>query len=324
MINSFFLYSLPHTNFFYFISNQNSGKFKILFKSFLSDQKFTIEFDQREMVQFEELQNFCGNIALPKNTQLIYELDSTSYVEKLSRLIEEMKIKEVDKVVFSRIISKDFSIDLAKTLLKLKINNPNTLVYLAQSGTETWMGATPEILLSETENYFQTMSLAGTLPIDQEWTNKEIEEQQMVTHYIASQLQKLNVEFTVSPLENLEQGNFKHLVQYFQIEKDEVSFQKIIEYLHPTPAVCGVPKEEALALISEFENYNRQYYTGYIHIENEDENQAFVNLRCAQLFENQQHIYVGGGITQDSNPSKEWKETELKSEVMIRNWVLNQ
>jgi len=108
--------------------------------------------------------------------------------------------------------------------------------------------------------------------------------------------------------------------------------------LHPTPAVCGLPKESAKQFILEHEDYNREFYTGFLgelncettiaprsgrrNIENRayavsrTSTQLYVNLRCMQLKNQQAIIYVGGGITEGSNAESEWEETVSKSLVI--------
>ena len=108
--------------------------------------------------------------------------------------------------------------------------------------------------------------------------------------------------------------------------------------MHPTPAVCGLPKEAAKAFILENENYNREFYTGFLgelnfeaqlkprsgkrNIENrayaitKTSTQLYVNLRCMQLDGNNASIYVGGGITESSDAESEWHETVSKSLVI--------
>ena len=84
--------------------------------------------------------------------------------------------------------------------------------------------------------------------------------------------------------------------------------------LHPTPAVCGLPKKEAFEFIQENEGYDRGFYAGYLGIDSQRRTKEyFVNLRSAEFCQNQIKIYVGGGVTAESNPQKEWEETELKS-----------
>ena len=93
--------------------------------------------------------------------------------------------------------------------------------------------------------------------------------------------------------------------------------------MHPTPAVCGFPKEFCKEAISEFEDHSRSFYAGYIKVETDETIQYFVNLRCAEIFQNAALLYVGGGITADSSPEKEWQETELKAGAVLKNLSFN-
>ena len=98
---------------------------------------------------------------------------------------------------------------------------------------------------------------------------------------------------------------------------------ELIQKLHPTAAICGLPRKEALRFIQNKENYSRDYYTGFMGELNapmQGESNLFVNLRCMQLFPKEQKawIYVGGGITASSDPEREWQETQAKSETMKR------
>ncbi len=88
--------------------------------------------------------------------------------------------------------------------------------------------------------------------------------------------------------------------------------------MHPTPAVAGYPKQKAIDFILENENYNREFYTGYFGFINKDKSsKLFVNLRCMQIEKKKLSVYVGGGITKDSNPLNEWQETEDKSKTLL-------
>ena len=93
--------------------------------------------------------------------------------------------------------------------------------------------------------------------------------------------------------------------------------KQLISVLHPTPAVCGFPKLEAKKFILENENYNREYYSGFLgELNIHDATDLYVNLRCMQIKNNQIHLYIGGGITKDSIPEKEWIETANKAMTM--------
>ena len=89
--------------------------------------------------------------------------------------------------------------------------------------------------------------------------------------------------------------------------------------MHPTPAVCGLPKQSAKDFILQNENYNRDFYTGFLgEINILNKTDLFVNLRCIQIVDNIAYIYIGCGITKDSIPDKEFLETVNKSITMKR------
>jgi isochorismate synthase len=92
----------------------------------------------------------------------------------------------------------------------------------------------------------------------------------------------------------------------------------LLNKLHPTPAVCGLPKKDAFDFIIENETHDRGFYAGYIGIETQSSNEYFVNLRCARFFSDRINLFVGGGITADSRPENEWTETELKSGTIMK------
>jgi isochorismate synthase len=90
-----------------------------------------------------------------------------------------------------------------------------------------------------------------------------------------------------------------------------------LDTLHPTPAVCGLPKAAAKDFILQNENYDRCYYTGFLgEINTNLKTELFVNLRCVEIIDTFAAIYVGGGITLDSNPEDEWLETSNKTNTI--------
>ena len=189
------------------------------------------------------------------------------------------------------------------------------------------------------------MSLAGTRKFKENtvipWNQKEIEEQQIVTDYIVNRLQDKTTNITVSKAETHQAGSLVHLRSMISGRMPStVNIGDIITTLHPTPAICGFPTKAAKAFILEEEHYDRTFYTGYLGELNmreetsrnrnrkNQENSAyrtvrtnselFVNLRCMQLTYNKRILYIGGGVTKDSDPELEWQETLAKSEIMKR------
>ena len=89
--------------------------------------------------------------------------------------------------------------------------------------------------------------------------------------------------------------------------------------MHPTPAVAGQPKEEAIQFIKELEPHDRDYYTGFMGpVKGEEGIDLFVNLRCIKNMPGYLSFYVGGGITLESDPAEEWNETRLKAKSLLK------
>ncbi len=196
----------------------------------------------------------------------------------------------------------------------------------------TWMGASPEILVQVDKNkLFKTIALAGTQllkpksdPSHASWRQKEIEEQAMVKRYILNSFKSIRLrEYQEVGPRTVVAGNLMHLRTDFTVNINEVPFPNLgtqmLGLLHPTSAVCGMPKEPATQFILQNEGYNRAYYSGFLGpVQIDSESHIFVNLRCMQLFEQTAYLYAGAGITAESEPEKEWQETQHKMDTMYR------
>lgn len=318
------IFRLPNSKEILMIECQNSGKNWVEFHSFVKDRKIDFFAEKLENLDDKEFKNFFENIQFPENKSNFHYSTQQEYEAKILKAIEIIKENNLQKIVISRPILKEISsIDLLKTFKNLCEKYQNTLCYLLLSEDEIWLGATPEILgkfNKKTEEFF-TMSLAGTLPLNENWSKKEIEEQKPVTQYISNILQKYSTEISQSETYDHISGNIKHLRTDFTAKINTENLENLIAELHPTPAVCGIPKEFCEKNILEIEDYNREFYAGFIKIETEEEIYYFVNLRCAKIYKNQVIAFAGGGITALSSPEKEWRETELKSQAILGNLV---
>lgn len=134
-----------------------------------------------------------------------------------------------------------------------------------------WLGATPETLLSVNGLRFKTMALAGTQAISENqevsWGNKETEEQQLVADDIVKNLEALPIKkLTVAERETIRAGNVLHLRTLISgvMQAANQQVEQIITTLHPTPAVCGLPRDTAASFIQQYEGYDREFYTGFL------------------------------------------------------------
>ena len=252
--------------------------------------------------------------------------------------IKAINQSDILKVVLSRqeVLSLK-AIDITAIFKKLLIKYPTAFVYIwYHPEIGLWAGASPETLIQAEEGNFRTMALAGTMPVignkELVWGAKEIDEQQIVTDHIANELSEMHI--SIGAPYNKMAGNLVHICTdiHGKLTKSQ-DLNSLIRTLHPTAAVCGLPKKEAKNFIVEHEGYDRGFYTGFLgelnfnktnHPGSANKNEhletiLFVNLRCMQLIsepENSAVLYVGGGITNASIPEQEWEETIAKSKVM--------
>lgn len=205
------------------------------------------------------------------------------------------------------------------------------LVYTPQSGM--WLMATPEILLKGEQGKMQTMSLAGTqkaepsrtiadYPIEGvEWSLKNREEQQYVTDYIEDCIKAFSDDYQLKGPYTTMAANLYHLrTDITFLLRDEGKLGDVIHTLYPTPAVCGIPKDEARQFILQHEHQSRKYYSGFVGpISPQGKTHLFVSLRCMNILpEGICELYAGGGLLKESEMEKEWKETEAKMQTIRR------
>lgn len=186
-----------------------------------------------------------------------------------------------------------------------------------------WCGATPETLVQAEKDRFYTMALAGTQPYEGKephWRAKEREEQQYVTDTILHQIKPLCKSINVSDVYTQPAGMVAHLctdIDGQMLESTDIN--AIARAIHPTPAICGTPTSVARDFILREEHFNREFYTGFLGvIQPNKKSRLYVNLRSMSVKDNLASLYIGGGITIDSDPQEEWIETCNKTQTMLR------
>ncbi|CAM1333684.1 chorismate-binding protein [Tenacibaculum aestuariivivum] len=261
-----------------------------------------------------------------KNNIATDYLSEKEHIKLVKKGIKAIKDGLFKKVILSRkekVVLKDFN--TINVFKKLLTNYSTAFTYIwFHPKVGMWLGATPETLVKITDNSFETMALAGTQVFkgttNVTWQSKEIEEQQFVTDYITDKLSEICNQLEKSNLKTVKAGNLLHL-RTFISGKITTKNSTLIKKLHPTPAVCGLPLEESKAFIIKNETYNRSYYAGFLGELNLKEatnktSELFVNLRCMEIKNNTAFVYVGGGITKDSDAKNEWLETVAKTTTM--------
>ncbi|GJM30685.1 MAG: hypothetical protein DHS20C17_33200 [Cyclobacteriaceae bacterium] len=194
-----------------------------------------------------------------------------------------------------------------------------------------WLGASPEALIEvNRDNIFSTVAVAGTQAYKEEiplqevaWRQKEIEEQALVSRYIINCFKQIRLrEFEELGPKTVVAGNLLHLKTTYSVDMRDTNFPLLgsvmLDLLHPTSAVCGMPKVPSQEFLKENENFNRELFSGYLGpVGIESETHLFVNLRCMKIQSGEALLYAGAGVTEDSIPEKEWFETQLKCDTLL-------
>lgn len=254
--------------------------------------------------------------------------NKNDYLKQAQQIITLLKEGEIKKIVLSRVVKKQLlKADQTKVFEALCDKYPEAFVYFLHFANDvSWMGATPETLLTAKENKATTVALAATqrdknIPLSEVvWGEKEQSEQGMVSVFIENILQQTDgVSYTREAATTVKAGPLLHLKTKFDITIHwKFSWQQLVKQLHPTPAVCGLPQRAALEKILIIEPHKRYFYTGFLGpVTQDSELQLFVNLRCMMLLNDQAYLFVGGGLTALSHAEAEWEETESKAETLL-------
>lgn len=254
-------------------------------------------------------------------------LERDKYIALIARTISFIRTSSSEKIVMSRrqelqLTAFNLTI-LIESLFSLFGDAFRYLWFHPETGL--WCGATPELLLKTEHAEFSSMALAGTqafikgkIPV---WGEKEKMEQQLVTEDILDQLTPLTEQLHASEPFDQKAGNLWHLRTDIKGRlKPNVDVFNLVDRLHPTPAVCGTPRDVAFKFVRSNENYEREFYTGYLGTVNANRSKTklFVNLRCMRVEHDKAFVFVGGGITKDSVAELEWEETCKKLQTMTK------
>jgi len=251
---------------------------------------------------------------------------SPRYKKRFHKFMEPLLYNELDKIVLSRElkIQRPDNFSPAETFRKACERYNRSYVYLFHTPiTGTWVGSTPEVLLSGEKGNWHTVALAGTQPLikgalPMVWSEKNYHEQELVANYIRQQLQAVGIEAEQSSPYAVKAGELSHLRTDFDFSlPDSEYIGDLLKLLHPTPAVCGLPKQDAFWFIIDNEGYNRQYYSGFLGwLRPDGKTDLYVNLRCVEIGEKILTLFAGSGLLSNSSVDEEWRETEEKMWTM--------
>ncbi len=317
-----------------------SEYFKINLKTPIQEQLLK---EDRKIRSTPEAKNIINNYFLKKGhfskeVRENFQCSKVEFIELVEKGIQAIREGYLNKIVPAKMkkIALNETFDLVKAIQSLLDSYPNAFInFFHLPDVGTWIGASPEVLIQTKGDQFYTMSLAGTQlaqgdnPLkNAAWTQKEIEEQALVSRYIVDCFKKIRLrEYEEIGPKTVLAGNLLHLRSDFKVNMKTTNFPQLgsvmLELLHPTSAVCGMPRQTAFDFLNRHENLDRSLFAGFIGPVNiESETSIYVNLRTAKIVEGFALLYAGAGVTEDSDPEKEWEETEMKCEIIGKH--LNQ
>ncbi len=254
----------------------------------------------------------------------------------LTRAIEA---GSVEKVVLARELALQAhgNFDETAALARLREEYPGCTIFAFRQGGACFMGATPERLVRVEGRKVRATCLAGSARrgTDQQddeavgsalrADGKERREHQHVVGMIAEALMPLcrDIDIPSEPV-LMRIANVQHLFTPMEgTLSGDVGVLDLVERLHPTPAVGGMPRAEALRAIGEREHFDRGWYAGPVGwVAANGDGEFAVALRSALVTGSEARLFAGCGIVAGSDPQREYEESSLKLRPML--WALNQ
>ncbi len=283
-------------------------------------------------------QLFAGNGKADAPIRFLRRVDNPGqkeWEENIRRALHFLDGQPLEKVVLARKSELYFNRALKpeRLLQEFRASNPNSFLFLFQPDKEeAFLGSTPERLFRRTGRHLETEAVAGTrrrgqtpeedrqLKNDLLHCEKDLREHAYVVDSIERVLSPLSrvleKDESVGILEN---ARVQHLILRFRAElKEHVSDLDVLRVLHPTPAVGGVPKKEAIEKIHQLEHFDRGWYAGPVGWVSQKQAEFAVGIRSALLQGDKASLFAGAGIVQGSDPQAEWREIENKIANFIK------
>lgn len=254
--------------------------------------------------------------------------DKKKWKNQVNQALEKISDGRLEKVVLSRKVELTFTSDIStEPILKSLLSNyPECTLFLFQIGKSSFIGASPEMLARINGSEMILEILAGSADRGKNGSEdqdierdilknpKNLSEHGIVVDYIKANLNKMVGAIDVSEPGIKKLHNIQHLKSEIKLNlDDQVSFINLIGKIHPSPAVCGSPQDEALNFIKKTEPHQRGLYAGLIGWMNlHNEGEFVLAIRSALASGNKLIAYAGCGLVSGSSPDEEYKETELK------------
>lgn len=238
------------------------------------------------------------------------------------------------KIVAARMLRAraDVPFAISDVVRRLREDNSKAAVFAFGRKGVYFVGATPEVLITANAGAFRTMALAGSAPRSEDpaqdaafgedllASEKERQEHDFVVQAVSRAIRPHCMRFAADDSPSLHKlKNVQHLITHFEGEiLQNSNLLEMLEQLHPTPAVGGVPCADALAFLRTHEGFDRGWYAGPVGWLDANGNGEFmVSLRSGVIDGQNAALFAGCGLVAGSDPEKEYQETQLKFSTML-------
>ena len=284
----------------------------------------------RDQILYSRNKKIKNSFDYPTTKSFLHSLELsnnnlTQSINKGIALVEEGILEKI--VLASRIKVKiKNELNLIQILKKLKNNQPNTCRYVwRRNSKDIIFGASPEKLFSFSKPDLVLEAIAGTVSSDSNpdfllESSKDVKEHNYVIQHLIECLEVLKINnYTKSKLKVTSFGDISHLETLVCSNINKICPFDLLEILHPSPAVCGSPKKEAMKWINVLESFPRENYASPIGwVDSEGNSEFRVAIRGARYIDQNLEFTAGAGLVKGSIAEKEIEEIQLKIKSLVK------
>jgi menaquinone-specific isochorismate synthase len=259
----------------------------------------------------------------------------SDWSKAVEAILGRVDVGQITKAVLARTVDApvEQQPDPTVVLGNLRQNNPGTHHFLVQPGPgQAFLGSAPELIGRADGQVFQASAVAGSIPRGA----TEDEDEEMARQLAASDKNRAEHRIVVESMrrrlaeltDHVQVGRDTKILRLAEIQHLERDLYArlrpgqhlldVVQALHPTPAVCGSPRDPARQLLAEHEPFQRGWYAAPVGWFNANGDGAFAPaLRSAVLQQTRWRLFAGAGIVDGSDPDDEWEETRNKFETVL-------
>jgi len=292
----------------------------------------------RQENRLREIQEVLKN---PSDSQTLSSTEPKVNIKKeqFQKAVKKAKEYVTAGDIFQVVLSKRYQFQLKGSLIPfyaaLRTINPSPYMYYLKCADRQIVGSSPEMLVRIDNHMVETFPIAGTKPIDENPAEnsrlaselladpKERAEHVMLVDLARNDLGRISKYGSVSVPEFMKIHQYSH-VQHIVSQvvgelKENLQCYDALRAVFPAGTVSGAPKVRAMEIIDELEPCNRGPYAGAVGYFSYNGNADFaITIRTLFANKNQAYIQAGAGIVADSNPEREWFETDHKAKALMK------